>query len=349
MNGQTEYISANWDDLSGVTPSVVTLDLLAHQSDFEQLLHHYHNTRLHHAWLLNGPRGIGKATFAYRFAEHVLRNSDPDQAPMTSAFLDDAIHSQVAKRGHPNVLTIARPYDPKSKKFKSQITVEEIRKISSFLQLASGAKSWRIVIVDAGDDLNTSSANALLKILEEPPEKTLFFVLAHSPRGMLATIRSRCQMLSLKPLPKEDLVTILKRQELTTDMADDELFTLADLAKGSARRALLLATHDTAGLFRQFEQCVTAAKPDISEIHRIAGKITPAAKSVEFKLFMELVYDYIGEQTNALSSREPVAFEKMHNYAQLWSKTREAEAMVETWNLDKKQVILDLFSDIRAC
>lgn len=342
------YTPTAWDDLEGVIPPVQTLNLLGHKQSIDILSSNYSLNRLHHAWLLSGPKGIGKATLAFRFAEHLLRHSNPSSAPSTVDFLNDAVHSQVSKGAHPNILILRKPWDQKSKKFKTQITVDEVRRTAAFLQSASGANAWRIVIVDPADDMNNSAANALLKILEEPPARTIFFVIAHSPRGLLPTIRSRCQMLSLKPLCDQDLTTVLKSQPLTADILDTEMKQLVRLAKGSVRRALLLAQSNVLTIYSGFIEIVCAKQQDIGQVHRLAGMLTPAAKSGEYALFLDLIYDYIADQTRDMAGNDQIGMDRVSNWANIWEKTRQATLRAETWNMDKKQVILDLYRDLRA-
>ena len=158
--------------------------------------------RMHHAWLLAGRAGIGKATLAYRLARHVLAR--PDERDHSGKSLevptDSAAARQVAALSHPGLLVLRRPYDTKSKRFVSAIPVDEVRRLKSFLGLTSGENAWRVVIVDTADELNLNAANALLKSLEEPPRRALFMLVASEPSGLLPTIRSRCRRLDLQPL-----------------------------------------------------------------------------------------------------------------------------------------------------
>ncbi len=345
---EESYVPSAWDDLEGVTPPSQTQALIGHEAALGTLLQNYKNNRLHHAWLLSGPKGIGKATLAMRFAEHMLRFPDAANAPEKLADADDRIFSQASKGAHPNILVLRKPWDQKAKKFKTQITVDEIRKTASFLHMASGADAWRIVLVDPADDMNNNAANALLKILEEPPPRTIFFVLAHSPRGLLATIRSRCQVLPLKPLGDGELLEILRKQPLTADLPLEELAHLITHAKGSARRALLLADSGVLEIFVQFLEIVSSQKSDIGNLHRLAGQLAPASKSSEYSLFMDLIYDHMDTRIRDLSSNDQIAMNRLSNWASLWYKTREANMRAETWNMDKKQVILDLYADLRG-
>lgn len=345
---EDSLIPTAWDDIDGVVPPSMSLNLVGHGSLVERLCQNYRAKRLHHAWLLAGPRGIGKATLAYRFAEYLLRHPDPITAPGEVTFADDPVHSQVSKGVHPNILVLRKPWDQKTKKFKTQVTVDEIRKIGAFLQTASGANAWRIVIVDPADDMNASAANALLKMLEEPPARTLFFILAHSPRGLLPTIRSRCQLLTAKSLGDDDLKSVLGCQPLTQSLNGEETDHLVRHARGSARRALLLAHSGVLETWNGFVDLIRSRKPDIGGLHRLAGQLAPAAKSAEYALFMDLVYDHLAETTRDMATNDQIAMDRLAAMADVWDKTRESAMRADTWNMDKKQVILDLYRDLRS-
>jgi hypothetical protein len=174
----------------------------------------YLSGRLHHAWLLAGPRGIGKATLAYRFARFLFspsrsRRPSPRRRNSLDVAPEDPAAKLVAARSHPDLLVVQRAIDPrrpiksgkdKIAQLKSSISVEDSRDASHFFSLSPAMGGWRVCIVDAADDLNADAANALLKVLEEPPARSVFVIVAHAPGRLLATIRSRCIRLDLKPL-----------------------------------------------------------------------------------------------------------------------------------------------------
>ena len=343
---EIDYNIDAWDRIEGIADPRETISVSGHDPALNFLSTKYAGNRLHHAWLLSGPRGIGKATLAFRFAEHLLRHPDFNTAPQNFEFRDDAIHSQVAKGAHPNVLVLRRPWDVKQKKFRTQITVEEVRRTLGFFGTAAGANAWRICIVDPADDLTTGAANALLKILEEPPVRTIFLVLAHSPRGLLPTIRSRCQNLSLKPLSGEVLTNVLEKQRALQAMKPDEIAQITKLAKGSVRRALLLLNSKAANNFQKFVDNLATQNPDIAAIHQLAGSLSLVSKADEFELFMDLIYDHL---CDAIRTPELMADPKRQlHISSVWETTKAHMTRMETWNMDKKQVILSLFKNMRA-
>src|SRR5262249_3429073 len=154
---------------------------------------------MHHAWLLTGRLGIGKATLAYRLARYALAQPQERDAAALEVAPQASAARQVTALTHPGLLLLRRPYDHRAKRFAQTIPVDEVRKLKSFLGLTSGEQAWRVVLVDSADELNINAANALLKSLEEPPARSLFMLLSAAPNRLLPTIRSRCRRLELAP------------------------------------------------------------------------------------------------------------------------------------------------------
>ena len=160
--------------------------------------------RVHHAWLLTGPAGVGKATLAYRFARRLLASGDPND-PANPVF------RRIAASSHADVLTLEREFNEKTKKMKTGIAVDQTRDVTGFMHLTPAEGGWRVVIVDGAEDMNPSAANALLKILEEPPRRAILFLTADAPGRLLPTIRSRCRRLQLNPLGEAEMAAAMAR------------------------------------------------------------------------------------------------------------------------------------------
>src|SRR5262245_31586145 len=224
-----------------------TCKLAGHEAAERMLAQTFASGRLHHAWLLAGRAGIGKATLAYRMARYLLARSDERDPESNSLQVppDSAAARQIAQLAHPGLLVLRRPYDMKSKRLISAIPVDEVRKLRSFLGLTASGGGWRVVIVDSADELNPNAANALLKSLEEPPPRALFLLVSSQPSGLLPTIRSRCRRLDLTPLDAARLrraaETALAAAGMTPPPAD-KWRQIERLAEGSVRGALQLAT-----------------------------------------------------------------------------------------------------------
>jgi len=333
------------DRIDDLASPAQTFDLIGHRQPINHLAAQYASGRMHHAWLLNGPKGIGKATLAFRFAGHLFRNIDATKAPNIYVAPDkgDGVESRVAGGGHPNLLHLSRPWDEKQKKFKTELTVDEIRRTISFFGKTRGEMGWRVCIVDAADEMNDNAANALLKILEEPPSNTLFLVISHASGRLLATIRSRCQLLTVKPLSEDEVIKIADNLGLLKDVEPQDRQLVATLSAGSPRRAAILLRNEGISLYRRLEKlCTSLDQPEWSAIHSIASELAPRAKDEKFRLFMDLVYDFISRQTlpEANSQR---SISKLARWSQVWEKTRQSASLTDSYNLDRKQMILSLF------
>ena len=257
--------------------------------------------RLHHNWLLCGPRGIGKATFAWQIARFLLANGKEAPARALAAAsahgfhaLDVAPDHPVARRIHagvePRLFAMRRTWDEKAGRLKSRITVDDVRALGGFLTLSAVGGGHRAVIVDSADEMNPNAANALLKLLEEPPAHTTLLLIAHQPGQLLPTIRSRCQMLRLAPLGAEDLHrALLQAGRGETDIQGAGA-ALAELAAGSVGAAIRLTHHNgietytrLLSVLGEFPKMTHARALDLAEAH--------AAKNSEdrFDLFMTLL------------------------------------------------------------
>ncbi|GIL00619.1 MAG: DNA polymerase III subunit delta' [Alphaproteobacteria bacterium] len=352
-----DAVPTSFDALDGIPDPRENRRLMGHDATLDRLAGLYARGRLHHALLLSGPRGIGKATLACRFAGHLLRFPDASQAPASYVVpaAEDATEGRIASGSHPNLLHLRRPWDHERKRFKTVLSVDEVRRTITFFGTSAGDRGWRVCIVDTADDLHPSAANALLKVLEEPPPRTLFFVLAHSPRGLLATIRSRCQKMDIRPLAQAQVSAALEALGVAGEIAANDRELVAALAEGSVRRAILLARADGIDLYRRFLTLAgNAARPDWSAIHRLASEISATGQDDRYRLFLGLVHDVIARRLRGVP--EPGAgpgpggaegTSVLARWVEVWEKTRHCAGLADAYNLDRKQVILNLFEAMR--
>lgn len=199
--------------------------------------------RLHHAWLISGPRGTGKATLAWSIAKYLL--SGTDIADLTVSPDDPAVR-RIRALSEPRLHLVRRPVDEKTQRLRGEITVDEIRRLQSFFHLTAVEGGRRIAIIDAADEMNSSAANALLKLLEEPPAQATLLLVAHQPARLLPTIRSRCRELRLHPLAPDDMAQVLAGLGISHDAT-----RLAALSGGSVGEALRLAGQDGLELYQR--------------------------------------------------------------------------------------------------
>ncbi len=323
-------------------------NLVGHDEILAKLANQYHSGKIHHAWILCGPRGIGKATLAFQFAAHLFRYPNSGDAPESweHSAGPDAIQSKIARGGHPNILHLTRPWDDKTKKFKTQLTVDEIRLTVPFFGTSSGEEGWRVAIVDSVDEMNASASNALLKILEEPPVLTLFFLISHSQGRMLPTIRSRCQSIALKPLEADDLLKVLDGLGILGEVQPEDHDRLALLSQGSVRRAITIIRNEGIELYRQFNAVSSdLANTDWSKIHSMADAVCTRGREDRYRLLLGIAEGFLeGRATNSENASSDIS--ELARWAEVWEKTRASANVAERYNLDRKQVILDMFQSM---
>lgn len=229
-----------------------TVTLFGHEAAEAAFLEAHAAGRLHHAWMLAGPSGIGKATLAWRMARFLAADTadtgdtgdtggpglfgDPPPATLQ---MDPSkpVFRRALALGEPAIAQCVRPWDDKAKRLKTAITVDEIRKLRGHFTMSASGGGWRVAIIDAADEMNLQAANALLKLLEEPPARSVILLVCHQPQRLLPTIRSRCRVLRLAPLSAEDMGRAL----LAADQTLDDLEVLHLLTGGSVGQAIQLA------------------------------------------------------------------------------------------------------------
>lgn len=334
------------DQIDGIPLPRETENLIGHEEAERELLEAYRSQRFHHAWLIGGPEGIGKATLAFRFARFVLANPDRRSAAVASALdlsVDPASTAshKVAVGSHPDLLYLRRPYDFKTERFKQALTVAEVRKTVSFFGKTSAGGQWRVCIVDAADDMNPSAANALLKILEEPPANSIFLVLSHAPGRLLPTIRSRCRSMLLRPLGKEQITTALTQLLPDDHHSAEDLALINRIADGSLRRAIQLVVKDGLDLARQFEAIVAKLpESDVIALHRFADSVAATGAGDAWSLFVEMLAHHLHTSMKREATNAPG---NLVRWSEVWEKTSRAVSEAEALNLDKKQVVLSSF------
>jgi DNA polymerase-3 subunit delta' len=327
--------------LEGAIPPERNSVLFGHDHAQSFLANAYSSGRMHHAILIEGPEGIGKATLAYRFAHHVLSHSDPLSAPeqMADPDPDGSVGRQISSGASHNVLHLARPVDEKTGKAKSVITVDEVRRAGKFFSQTSGTGNWRIAIIDPADDLNRNAANAILKILEEPPKRSLFLVLSHAPGRLLPTIRSRCLSLKLQPLSAADLDRALAHLGAAPGEAD----AIIRLSEGSVARALLLRNYGGVDIAEAFVDILERGSLNNREpIYKLAETLAARDRDVAYAFFSEFAVDRLQQMAReAGAAGDLVVADRL---AHLSTALANHFATAAAYNLDRKQTVLHAFS-----
>jgi DNA polymerase-3 subunit delta' len=305
--------------------------LIGHDAAERAILDAFRGGRLHHAWLITGPEGVGKATLAYRFARRLLAGG----AETLDLDPSHLVFRRVAAGTHADLLTIEREWDEKKKRLKKNIAAEAVRDIPGFLHLTPAEGGWRVVIVDGAEDMNAHSANALLKVLEEPPARAVLMLISATPGRLLPTIRSRCRMLALSPLADADMGRVLGTY--LPDLPAAERATLASLAEGAPGRALALAGQGgltIAGMVAE----IMAAQPRFSLLrgYEMADSLRD---EVAFDMFFALLRQAIAA---AVTAPLRAGHKPAHSQAwtDIWSRIGEIQAETDRHNLDRRQAVV---------
>jgi len=312
-------------------------DFIGHQAAVAALYGAASSGRLHHAWLIGGQEGIGKATLAYRFARWLLagaKTADLYVDPANPAF------KRVAANTHADLLTIDRRFDDKRKKMQSEIVIDTVHEVGKFLRLTAGEGGWRVVVVDGAEDMNRNAANALLKLLEEPPKQAILLLVSHAPGRLLPTIRSRCRSINLAPLAETDVAALLAEQ--APELAPEDRRRIASLAEGSIGRALTLAAEDGVAMAALVDEALAApVKPA-----RAQAMADAAARAEDgYEVFMSLLRTGIaaGARRQARAGAQ-----KLAGQVALWQDFGRLERETALLNLDKRAAIIVALSQLHG-
>lgn len=347
-------------DIDGDRPPRLTREIIGHDAGFADFTQSRARGRLHHSWLLSGIKGIGKASFAYQAARHLLLNT-PADTPVHQPLPDTDPAMRLIDGGvHPDLFVLARGYNRDTDKFRTDIPVDDVRRMKSFFQLSSADGNWRVCIIDSLDEMNKYSLNSLLKILEEPPEKSIFFLISHRVGGLLDTIKSRSRQLDFKPLARPQLEQIIAHH--LPETAPEAAAAAAFLADGSADMALTLAELGGFDLYRDLISLLDGLpRPDVESLHGFSDRFGPRGDAKSFPVFCFLLSSWLHralrshidgqEIVPVFAGEDEVAARFVARVGTgallgLWEKINDDARQAEVFNLDRKQIVLDWFSDM---
>jgi DNA polymerase-3 subunit delta' len=318
-----------------------TTSLVGHSDGEQLLLDSYRSGRMPHAWLIGGPHGIGKATLAYRLARFVLAHPDPMSAEAVNAKTlavesDHPAARRIANESHPDVLALERTLNEKGK-LRQDIAVDDVRRAVPFFGSTAGEGGWRIAVIDAVDELNPSGANALLKILEEPPRRSLLLLVSHAPGRVIPTIRSRTRRLLLRPLAENEVVQAVAAA--LDRPPDAQIMEAAAAADGSVARALSFLD----GPMLALRQKTLAAldqlpDPDPRALHAL-GDALAGVESAPLAAFTDIVNGWLESQLH--NGKAPK--ELLGRLAQAWDKVNQAASDADEYNIDRRPLVFSVF------
>jgi len=321
-----------------------TTVLFGHRDAEAALLNAYRSGRIPHAWLIGGANGIGKATLAYRMARFVLAHRDPlapdvQHARTLGVDPSDPVARHIASGAHGGLLVLERTANDKGV-MRTVITVDETRETISFFGSTAAVDGWRVCIVDTVDELNPNAANALLKILEEPPRRSLFLLVSHAPGRVLPTILSRCRRLALRPLSTPDVIEAAAH---AADLAVDDpaLSEAAEAAEGSVARALALLGGDAVKL-HQRTAAMLAALPQVDprELHAL-GEALGGNDRVALATFIDSVDRWMSERLRTGDAN--ASLPRLARLAEVWEKISRAARDTAEYNLERKPLVFSVF------
>ena len=346
-----------------------TTILCGHEDILKRVIQSFDMGKLPHALLLSGPKGIGKATFAYYLARYLLSQTAEqslafdlgDQVNRPSLLMfDESVVSQVAARAHVDLFVVEKGLHPRTGKERQEITVDEARKLRQFFSLTAVSSLWRVAIIDSVDEMNRSGANAILKVLEEPPKQTLLILISHIHELPFNTITSRCQRHVFQPLILKDFISALASEGETLSLSELEL--IFHLSDGSPGIATGVIHNDGVTLFHELENLLgQAPRIDYSKVHNLSDELCARGAEEKFDLAMKYIAKWLSTAIRAKfnpkvgipivsqdmsTASRLISRKKLDEWVHLWEETNRLYKQVKKINLDRKHVFLSTFLSI---
>lgn len=297
---------------------------------------------LHHAWLLAGPRGIGKASFARLAATRLLANAAGPPVNLNALETpgDHPVSHYIAAGSHPDFRWVEREINEKTGVLRRNISVDQVRGLGAFFANTTSLSPWRAVVIDSVDDLERESANALLKMLEEPPGKTLFLLVAHNPGRLLPTIRSRCRRLDFQTLDDDVMASVLRRE--LPQASDADVLRLIAIADGSVGRAIGFAGLDLAPLEAAALAILREGDPTNARRSKLSSGLTGKAGADRYAAFLQLVPRLIAREARGLHGAHQI------RALDAYAKARETSAVAQRLSLDPAAAAFELGTILAA-
>jgi DNA polymerase-3 subunit delta' len=338
--------------------------LIGHDAAASALVEAWRSERLAHAWMFAGPPGIGKATLAWQFVRFVAAGGEQSgDRPLATDPQHPAVR-QVVAGAFPDCRLVRRSHNVRPPhRLRTEISVEDVRAVGQFLRHTAAMGGWRSVIVDSADAMNINAQNALLKLLEEPPPRTLLLLVCHAPSRLLPTVRSRCRTMHLRPLSEDQVATIIAQQQ--PDLADADRQLLARLADGAPGWALDLAEAGGLELYRNLIALLESLPAlDAVTLHKTADRFAGAAGEAAYRTFVSLLQWWLGRAIRATAAPARGALGEvvpgeaaltarltdrgLEPWLKAWEKVAALTSRADAVNLDRKQVVLNAFFELAS-
>jgi len=297
--------------------------------------------RMHHAWLLVGPEGVGKATFAYRAARRLLGARPNPAYGLLGSDPDDPVSRQVAARSHPDLLVLERETD--DGKARKSIPVDESRRLPEFFSKSPSTSPWRVAIIDAADDLNPNSANAVLKTLEEPPSRGVLLLVCHAPGRLLPTLRSRCRRLLFRPWSDNDVEAFVA---LHAELEPTAARRVAAMAKGAPGRAMTLAASGALEIDHAAHELLRGLpQTDVSALLAMANSLRGGEGQARFELLCQCLGEHIKVMVEETAGQAGAS--RPEPWLDVWDSLASLPGEAEALNLDRQDAFWSMVAALR--
>jgi DNA polymerase III subunit delta' len=316
------------DTIDDTPPPMISARLIGHQTILETMLAEFGIGKMHHATILSGPQGIGKATLAFHFARQVF------------ALAGEANATEKIEAGtHPSLMHVTRSLNEDTKKYRTEIVVADIHRANHFLSRTASGGGTRIIIIDPADDMNRNAANALLKNLEEPPAKTYYFLISHVSGRLLPTIRSRCRMVNVPALMDAQVTEVLTRN---LGLDHSEAAELARYSEGSVRQAMTMARYGGIDIVAALNVFAADQKFSAVAAQNLASAVSDRESEPRYALLTDLIEQRLATAARAHAQKgnpqDSVAI------SELYQAVQQQRVLAEGYKLDRK---LEVFNVLR--
>lgn len=310
--------------------------ILGQDRAVEQFSNAWGSRKLHHAWLLAGPKGVGKATFAQAAARRVLADAagPPNDLPGIQTLDDHTMVKLIEAGSHPDMRWLERVVNEKTGNLARNISVEQVRSLSELFDFSPAMSPWRVAVIDTVDELEPSGANALLKMLEEPPPNSLFFLVSHAPGRLLPTIRSRCRRLDFQPLADDAMASILEMEAPSLSAAERQ--RIISMSFGSAGRALAFAELELAKLEDAALAILRQGDPTNARRSELATELGKKAAAERYAAFLDLAPSLIAREARQLEGM------RRQRALDAYGKARELAVLAPRLSLDPAATVFQI-------